>query len=157
MDTERVLANQTLIVEGDRITAIGPVDEVAVPEGVEIIEGNGAYLMPGLADMHMHFTSIGQTFTGPDQLRVYLAEGITTVRNYSGTSENLDWRGEVARGERVGPTIFTSGPVIVGVFDPTMHLGFWATVILSPVVFGLVIWLLIWGAREKGVYVATSP
>ena len=57
MDSERVLENQTVIVEGDRITVIGAVEEVAVPEGAEIIEGNGAYLLPGLADMHMHIVA----------------------------------------------------------------------------------------------------
>ena len=148
MDTKRVLENQIVVVEDERITAIGLVNEVTVPVGAEVIEGNGAYLMPGLADMHMHFTSIDQTFTGPGQLQVYLAEGVTTVRNYTGTPENLDWRDEVARGERVGPSIYTSGPVIVGVFDPTMHLGFWATVILLPVGLGLVVWLLIWGGLK---------
>ena len=54
MDTERVLENQTVIIEGGRITTIGPAAEVTISDGVEIIEGNGAYLMPGLADMHMH-------------------------------------------------------------------------------------------------------
>jgi hypothetical protein len=151
MDTERVLINQTVIINGDRISAIGLVDEMTVPAGAEVVEGHGAYLMPGLADMHMHFTSLGQTFKGPEQLRIYLAEGVTTVRNYTGMPENRDWRDKVARGEIVGPTIYTAGPVVVGIFDPTLHLGFWATVILSPVVLGLVIWLLIWlGLKLRG-------
>ena len=77
MDTEGTLKNQTVIVEGKQIATIGPVDEVHVPDGVEIVEGNGAYLMPGLADMHMHFTSITpQTLSGPEQLKVYLAQGL---------------------------------------------------------------------------------
>ncbi len=145
MDTEQVLENQTVIVKGDRIKAIGPVDEVAVPAEAEVVEGNGAYLMPGLADMHTHFQSIVPAFEGPDQLSLFLAQGVTTVRNYGGMLEHLSWRDEVARGERVGPTIYSGGPLIIGVFDPTMHIGFWATVILSPVMVGLVLWLLIWG------------
>ena len=139
MDTERVLENQTVIIEGDRITAIGPADEVTVPEGAEIVEGQGGYLMPGLADMHMHLQSIVPAFDGPGQLPLYLAQGVTTIRNYSGIPENLVWRDEVVRGERVGPTIYTAGPVIIGIFDPTLHLGFWATVILLPVAIGMVI------------------
>lgn len=149
MDTERTLKNQTVIVEGKRITTIGPVDEVPVPDGAEIVEGNGAYLMPGLADMHMHFTSITpQTFSGPEQLKVYLAQGVTTVRNFTGMPESLKWREEVASGNLVGPTILTSGPVIIGIFDPAMHFGFWATVILFPVVVGVAFWLLIWGCSK---------
>ena len=150
MDTERVLVNQAVIVEGKRITVIGPVDEVLVPDGAEIVEGNSAYLMPGLADMHMHFTSITpQTFSGLDQLKVYLSEGVTTVRNYTGMPESLKWRDEVARGKQVGPTLLTSGPVIIGIFDPTIHFGFWTTVILLPVMGGVVIWVLIWGALKS--------
>ena len=45
-----------MLVEEKRISAVGPADELEVPGGAKIIEGNGAYLMPGLADMHMHLT-----------------------------------------------------------------------------------------------------
>ena len=110
MDTERVLENQTVIVEGDRITAIGPVDEVAVPEGAEIIEGNGAYLMPGLADMHNHLDFDAD----PNFMRLYLAQGVTTLRNLNAIPEHLTWREQVANGELLGPTIYTSGPAVVG-------------------------------------------
>ncbi|MCP4431022.1 MAG: hypothetical protein GY806_08605, partial [Gammaproteobacteria bacterium] len=50
MDTERVLENQTVIVEEGLITAIGLTDEITIPDGAEIIDGQGGYLMPGLAD-----------------------------------------------------------------------------------------------------------
>ena len=53
MDRERVLRDQTVIVEGDRIVAIGR--DVAVPASAAVIDGKGtAYLSPGLADMHTH-------------------------------------------------------------------------------------------------------
>lgn len=148
MDTERVLENQTVIVEGDRITAIGPADEVTVPDGTEIIDGNGAYLMPGLADMHMHIVGgFGHTFEGPDQLRLYLAEGVTTVRNMSALSEHLVWRDEIARGERLGPTMY-AGRQVVGLPDElqSMATTFRAIVIFSPLVIGLLLWLLVWVA-----------
>lgn len=57
MDRERVLANQTVIVRDGRIAEIGPADKVKVPEGAQRIDGRGKYLLPGLADMHVH---IGQ-------------------------------------------------------------------------------------------------
>ena len=73
MNTERVLENQTVIIEGDRITTIGPAAEVTIPDGVEVVEGNGAYLMPGLADMHVHLdfdslTRIINVFFWPREL-----------------------------------------------------------------------------------------
>jgi len=102
MDTERVLENQTVIVEGDRITAIGPADEVTVPDGAEVVEGNGAYLMPGLADMHTHLFYDAD----PAFMRLFLAEGVTTVRNLNAiVPDHLEWRDQVVKGELLGPTI----------------------------------------------------
>ena len=146
MDTERVLENQTVIVEGDRITTIGLVDELAVPEGAEIVEGNGAYLMPGLADMHTHLNYDND----PDFMRLLLAEGVTTVRNLNGVPEHFKWREEVAKGELLGPTIYTSGNSFYGVpsFLKSSVLMFRAIVILAPFILGLLIWLVIWlGAK----------
>ena len=145
MDFERVLENQTVIVEGDRIAVIGPVDEVAVPEGAEIIEGSGAYLMPGLADMHMHIVAPEPGYKGPDQLRLFLAEGVTTIRNFSAMPEHLSWRDEVAQGERIGPTIY-NGKFLVGLPPDlkSMRYIFRAIVVLGPAVIGLIAWLLTW-------------
>ena len=50
MDSERILPGQTVIVRGDRISEIGPVDAIAIPEGVQRIDGDGKYLMPGLVE-----------------------------------------------------------------------------------------------------------
>ena len=88
MTTEAVLENKTVLVEGDRITALGPAAEVTVPAGAEIIDGNGAYLMPGLADMHTHLAFDPD----PAFLRLYLAQGVTTIRNLSGLPMHLEWR-----------------------------------------------------------------
>ena len=54
MDSERMLEGQTVVVRGERIVALGPADEVEVPDGALIIDGDGKYLMPGLAEMHGH-------------------------------------------------------------------------------------------------------
>ena len=143
MDTERVLENQTVIVEGDRITAIGPAAELAVPEGADVVEGNGAYLMPGLADMHTHLSYDPD----PAHMRLFLAEGVTTVRNLNAiVPDHLEWREQVAKGELLGPTIYTSGNSFYGVppFFKSSVFMFRAVVIALPVIIGLVIWLVIW-------------
>ncbi|MCP4406114.1 MAG: hypothetical protein GY801_53580 [bacterium] len=85
MDTERVLENQTVIVERDRITSIGPADEITVPDGTEIIDGQGGYLMPGLADMHMHLENT-RAYNDPEQLLFFLSQGTTIIRSL-GTSQ----------------------------------------------------------------------
>ena len=73
MQDETLLQAQTVVIEGDRILSIGPVDGISVPPGVTVIDGSGRYLIPGLADMHVH---IRVPFAnGP----LFLNAGITTV------------------------------------------------------------------------------
>jgi hypothetical protein len=54
MTDEKIVKNQTVLVKGKQIIKIGPANEIAIPKNSKIIEGSGTYLMPGLADMHMH-------------------------------------------------------------------------------------------------------
>ena len=61
MDSERLLAHQTVVVSGERIVALGPVESTRVPAGAVRVEGQGRYLMPGLVDMHLHLVpGVGQ-------------------------------------------------------------------------------------------------
>ena len=144
MDTERVLENQTVIVEGDHITAIGPADDVAVPEGAQVIKGNEAYLMPGLADMHFHFF----VDPDPDFMRLPLAQGVTTIRNLSSLPEHLTWKNEVNNGERIGPTIYTSGRMIVGAPDQIIVYTFWALIVGGLLLVGLLFLIGLWLSRR---------
>lgn len=107
MDRERVLARHSVVVEGDRIVALGPSDGIAVPEGARVIEGDGRFLLPGLADMHAHLVD-------EDRFAVYLVSGITTVVNMNGSPDVITARDSVARGEILGPRIFTTGPLVAG-------------------------------------------
>jgi imidazolonepropionase-like amidohydrolase len=63
MDRERVLAHQTVLVQGGRIVALGSVAQVAVPAEAQRIDGRGQYLIPGLADMHVHLIRACETIT----------------------------------------------------------------------------------------------
>ena len=106
MDTERVLANQTVVVEGPTIVAMGPSDTVVVPDEALEIQGNGtAYLMPGLADMHIHLAQHSASW-----LPLFLVNGVTTVLNLRGAPSHLKLRQGVLDGSILGPTIYTSGP-----------------------------------------------
>ncbi len=109
MTSAAALPEQTVLVEGDRITAIGPVGGIDVPDGAAVVDGRGTYLMPGLADMHVHLEDVWPV----PILDLFLANGVTTVRNLNARDPNvLAWRDEVAAGTRRGPTIFTAGPTI---------------------------------------------
>jgi imidazolonepropionase-like amidohydrolase len=110
MDSDRTLADQTVVIRDGRIASIGPAARVQVPAEAIRIDGRGKYLLPGLTDMHVHFRL--DAAENAAQLRLYLANGVTTVLNLRGTSEHLDLRRRVASGEVLGPTIFTSGPFV---------------------------------------------
>ena len=100
MDSERVLANQTVIVKDGKIAAIGP--GLAVPAGATMIDGHGsAYLSPGLADMHVHSDTA-------EDMKVYLAEGVTTVLNMGHASEGFmdHTRPDINGDEAPGPHIY---------------------------------------------------
>lgn len=128
MDSQRVLQHQTVMVRDDRIAAIGEKDSVRVPAGALKIDGKGRYLMPGLVDMHAHFLrppvpGVKEDFVFPDYHEknvlfglLYVANGVTSMRNLWGQPET-DKLSELFRsGELIGPTIYSSGPITDG--DP---------------------------------------
>ena len=114
MDGERVLPHQTVIVRGDRIARVGPVADVAVPADAVRIDGNGRYLMPGLADMHCHYES-------KECAALFLANGVTTVRVMWGRPEHLKARARINSGERIGPAMYIAGHIVDG--DPPTWSG----------------------------------
>lgn len=101
MDTERTVRGQTVIVRDGKIAAIGP--GLPAPAGARVIEARGAYLSPGLADMHTHAAS-------REALKVYLAHGVTTVLNMGGASSGFmgQLRPAVNEGRVPGPHIFAA-------------------------------------------------
>ena len=119
MMAEVIVENQTVLVAGERITAIGPSDEVTMPENTAVIDGAGAYLMPGLADMHMHTSDAWLTDDWPvSPLNLYLANGVTTIRDFETCGSDdllvLRLREEIRKGSRDGLTMYTSGVILGG-------------------------------------------
>src|SRR5712672_2138833 len=109
-----------LIVDG-HIASISPSSSTTVHRGVRIVDGTGKFLIPGLADMHVHLTGAGE----PNGSREFiipllLANGITTVRDMGGNVEDLaHLRMEISSGVRNGPQISFTGPYLDG--DPPAY------------------------------------
>ena len=125
MTGAKPLADQTVIIQKDRIAAIGASNAVAMPRGAQILDAHGKFLLPGLVDMHIHLTAAGE----PDGSRKFiipllLANGITSVRDMGGYLESLNpLRKEIADGKRFGPRIVTPGPYLDGSppsFEPSL-------------------------------------
>ena len=107
MNSNQVLKNQTVTVSDGRIARIGEAENTKIPNGAHRIDGKNRCLLPGLADMHVHQWREGD-------LPLFLANGVTTIRNMWGTSRQLVWRDMITRGQLLGPTIYTAGPILDG-------------------------------------------
>ncbi len=115
MDKERVLQNQTVLVSNGIITAIGA--KVKIPKDAQVVDGKGKYLIPGLVDMHTHLLSDGDDYPdsiAEDELKVMIANGVTTIRFMIGTKEQLILRTKSANGEIIAPTIYSASPHLTG-------------------------------------------
>jgi imidazolonepropionase-like amidohydrolase len=100
----------TVIVEGDRITAIARSGRERIPNGSTIVDGRGKYLIPGLWDMHVH---IGRHVEGTKILPRLVAYGITGVRDMASPVDDiLRLRRESADGTLLGPQIVAAGPIL---------------------------------------------
>jgi len=117
MDRDRELRNHTVVVQGDRITAVGPTASTSVPAGATRIDGRGKYVMPGLAEMHAHVIG-GQNpnheALNRDILFLYVANGITSIRAMLGQPNQIPLRERLVRGEVLGPMMYVSAPSLNG-------------------------------------------
>lgn len=107
--------DQTVVIQDGHIKAVGTRGAIVVPPGAVEIDGTGKYLMPGLADMHVHL----EYFEDPTILQLFLANGVTTVRNMDGRPYIVEWKRQIERRALVGPTIYTAGPLLDG--DPPLR------------------------------------
>jgi len=112
MEHDGVVRGQTVLVHGAVISDIGPASAVAIPACAIKIDGTGLYLLPGLADMHVHLDSLVQARPNFGDAPLFLAYGITTVLNLRGEPDHLVWRKRIRDGELLAPNLYTSGEFI---------------------------------------------
>jgi len=110
MDRDVRLSSQTVVVRDGHITAVGPRDEIEVPGDATRIDGEGRVLMPGLAEFHGHVPGGDDPVYVQDTLDLYLANGVTLVRNMSGDVSHPELRARIERGEVNGPTMVVASP-----------------------------------------------
>ena len=122
------LQNSVIIIEGERIKAIGVMGQIQIPSGAEIISTEGMSVMPGLWDMHVHlyinghsnYTHWDKTYLKsakdiimPASAHQLLMAGVTSARDLGGPLEaSLSVRDRINKGELPGPTMYMSGPFI---------------------------------------------
>lgn len=104
------IPDSVIVIRGQRIEQIGNEGSTGIPEGAQIVEAGGKWIIPGLIDSHAHAESADQT-----PFSLYLANGVTTIRNPGGNMTVLRLtREQLASGKLVGPRLFFSGPILDG-------------------------------------------
>ena len=122
------LRNSVVIIEGERIKAVGQVGTIAIPAGAEVISTEGMSVLPGLWDMHVHLMINGHSDyahwdkTYPPQMesvimpasaKQLLMAGVTSVRDLGAPLKaGIAVRERIKKGEIPGPTLYVSGPFI---------------------------------------------
>lgn len=141
----RIIPNAVVIVDGERIAAVGTKAETKVPEGARTVDCAGKFILPGYIDTHVHFFQSGGLFTRPDAIDLtavrpyrdeiaglkasltdtfarYLRSGITSVLDIGGPFWNFEVRKAAAKTEKA-PRVAVAGPLISSVARPQLDLG----------------------------------
>src|SRR5687767_15460220 len=122
------LEDSVVLIEGDRIQAVGRAGQLAVPPGAEVIPTEGMSVLPGLWDMHVHLMIVGhadyahwdatyprlfRSTIMPAAAKQLLLAGVTSARDLGAPLDDiLEVRDRLRRGEIPGPTLYVSGPFL---------------------------------------------
>jgi imidazolonepropionase-like amidohydrolase len=102
------LVDATVVIAGDTFSRVGPTAETPAPEGADVIDARGRFVIPGLTDMHVHVL-------GPDRWHasLFLAAGVTTVLDLGGQLPDLTaLRDAIDAGTTPGPRVLYTGPFL---------------------------------------------
>ncbi len=128
LDGKSPIENAVILVEGEKITAIGPASEISIPGGAERIDASGTWLIPGLMNMHVHLGLIlpgkmkaelaneseaALALRMAASAREVLQAGVTTIRLPGDTAHaDLALDRAIKKGQAIGPRIFSSGEAL---------------------------------------------
>ncbi len=116
MNGDEVIDNADIVIEGNRIKAVGRRGRVQIPDGAERIDLRGKTIVPGFVDTHAHMWP--NWGLHKQQVWMYLANlayGVTTTRDpQTATTDVLTYSDKVETGELIGPRVYSTGP---GVFS----------------------------------------
>ena len=119
--------NALVLVAGDRISRVGDVNSVSIPDGVKTLDANGMTILPGLWESHGHLFHIGEGDPASFPLKfksragsimaavakTSLLAGITSFRDTGGPiAEQQALRAEIEAGQLPGPRLFLAGPIL---------------------------------------------
>ena len=121
MDGERIIENGTVVVDENRITAVGPSASVSVPAGATRIDVSGRTIIPGIIDVHAHVGSESAGILSEQNWRFVanVAYGVTTSHDPSNNTEMVFTNSEMIRaGKKLGPRLYSTGTILYGAETP---------------------------------------
>jgi imidazolonepropionase-like amidohydrolase/Tol biopolymer transport system component len=119
--TPGVIESSTIVIEGNRITAVGPSSSVQVPPSARRVDLKGKTIVPGLVDVHGHLGGESSGLVGQASwpLAANLAFGVTTSHDPSNDTETVFTNAELVRtGAKLGPRVFSTGTILYGAETP---------------------------------------
>ncbi|HIG66838.1 MAG TPA: amidohydrolase [Porticoccaceae bacterium] len=123
-NSQEIINNGVVVVQGNRIVAVGKMGEVAIPAEAQQINVNGQTLTPGLIDGHAHGSQANEEIIPQQNWKNLssLAFGVTTIHDPSNDSSEIFAASEMQRsGQILGPRIFSTGTIVYGANSPTAH------------------------------------
>jgi hypothetical protein len=134
MENDTTIPHSDILISNERIKQIGKGLHVDSSK-VIMINGINKYLMPGLADMHLHF------WGDSTALRLYIANGVTTIKSMSGKPEYIQWRDQIKSKKKLGPQLYVSGPLMNDISFlqsfvplPVKFIFFWSNILLFSII-----------------------
>ena len=118
---QSVIENGTIVITGNRITAVGAAGSVTIPQGAKRVDVRGKTIVPGFIDAHAHLggESEGLLTRTSWPLMANLAFGVTTMHDPSNDTETVFANAEMVRaGLKLGPRLFSTGTILYGAETP---------------------------------------
>lgn len=100
-------SDMNLVIANGRIVELGNANNVHVPKDAQVVDATGKFLIPGLWDMHIHWYF-------KDYLPLFIANGVTGVRQMWGMPLHHQWRKEIESGSLLGPRMVIANPIVDG-------------------------------------------
>lgn len=110
MNHDTVLPNQDVVIRNGLIASMGRAGSYKPQKGARFIDGQGKYLIPGLAEMHAHVPPVDDLEPMKEVLLLFVANGVTHIRGMLGHPKHLELREKIRSGAIPGPSLYTSGP-----------------------------------------------
>jgi Tol biopolymer transport system component/imidazolonepropionase-like amidohydrolase len=117
MKGDEVIENATIVIDQNKIVAVGKATEVQIPADAKVYDFSGKTIMPGMVDVHAHLHTSPDGITPQQDWNYYanLAFGVTTSHDPSSNTEMVFSQSEMLKaGNLVGPRVYSTGTILYG-------------------------------------------